>query len=233
MLKTTCISLFLATSFIGVCNPANAISINYANTLVGASPSSFVPSAELLLNQPSTVSPEFSGSQQATYADFDSLLTYDTNTLASLIGISSTLLESADVIAFDANRGGREFESSIWKFEDSDTTLIHTHNILDAPNGPMVVNNEILGSALYNSIFGTNFDSDTDFGVILFDFAGTGIDTSDADFRITLQGGGTFCGPECPDVAQIGVLNVPEPSSLVGIVLVGLLLFQCKPKEET
>lgn len=219
MFKTAAIPTALATSVLGICNDVSAFSIGYSTKLVDVNPSSFAASAELLLNAPLlNTQIQFSSNEQASYGDFDSYINYDTVALTSLIGISPTLLEKADFIAFEFNLGGNGFEDSIWTFEDSDTTLVQEHDFFDTPNNSVLVNTGQLNRVAYNDLFGSSFASG-DFGVILFDLSSFGVDTSDSNFSVTLQGGGTNCNLECPEIVQFGVISsepIPEPLTILG-----------------
>ena len=207
----------------------NATTIKYSNTLVSVSPSSFTAEASLLLGAPSTNYAVFTSATAATYGNYHSSITYNTSEFLSFLGVSQGIIDKTDFIAFDANNGGSGFEDSIWTFDDGSNSLTHIHNYLDLPNGPVVANIGLFDVGdIYNSLFGTSFSSTTDIGVILFDLSDFGIDTSASNFQVTLQGGGTSCGTECPDVMQMGVVSravsVPAPPTLlllsVGVVAV-------------
>ncbi len=213
----------LALSLMAFLNISYAATIAAPSTVVSTIPESFSVDAANLLVSPNNNAVQFSSSTQATFGDFKTTATYDTEKLALLMGISSETLSNADFFAFDANNGSVGFEDSVWFFSDGVNSLNHVHDFSDGENGPMLINGGRINIGTeYNAIFGTSFANGTDFGVILFDLSSFGIDVNNTDFQFSLQGGGISCGTECPDVTFVGaVVPIPPASMLFFSALLG------------
>jgi hypothetical protein len=199
---------------------ATITNIAQPTILVSTNPASFFIDAANLLVNPNNNPVEFSSSTHAAFGGLEVFRAYDSNNLASLLGVPQTILSNTDFIAFDnngQNSGGGGFEDSVWSFTDGVNSLTHNHDFLDGLNGPVLANNEQLNVGdQYNSVFGTSFSNGEDFGVLLFDLSSSGIDVKSSNFEVTLQGGGLTCGNECPDVTFMGTVStVPIPSALV------------------
>ena len=227
------LTIFVTLLLTGMSTGLYAAVITQPGILISTNPASFSIDAANLLANPNNNPVQFLSGTQATFGSFQSIVTYDSNDLALLLGVSLATLVNTDFIAFDSNginSGGGGFEDSVWSFTDGLNTLNHNHDFLDGQNGPVLANNEQLNIGVqYNSLFGTSFAGGLDFGVILFDLSSFGIDVTSPDFQVTLQGGGLSCGNECPDVTFMGTASTVPIASAALLLFTGLLGFVMLP----
>jgi hypothetical protein len=224
MFKTALIPC-IALSISGTSSAAQALVISYPDALVDVNPNSFEVSASKLLGGPFDGSIQFFNSQ-ATYKEFNSSVNYDLNTFASLIGVSPTVLERGDFIAFDAGGNLGLFEQSLWIFEDADSTLAYQHEVFGS-TGELILFEGGISIEAYNDFFGASLPDVGGVSILLFDLSSYGIETRNEEFAATLQAEGSSCATLCPDVPLLATFDskkVPEPLGLIGMTAFGSVL---------
>jgi hypothetical protein len=150
--------------------------------------------------------------------------TYNLSSLATLLNVSTSLLSSADFIAFEGNgTPGITVETSTWTFTDGANNLIVSHTFGNTPtqDGAAVLALGNVNPFNYNIFFGaSNLPAQGDLAYILFDL--NGINTSSSNFAVTMNSPGDGTKPGTPDLDALGTLAVPEPNS-VALLAIGLL----------
>ncbi len=193
----------------------NAADISIPSTVLESEPS--FTQAEKLLLTPNNSVVEFLNNRSAIYGGFTSSLNPTDAELASLLGVSQSTLSKTDFIVFDAHgtsssSASAGFESSVWSFSDGTNVLNYVHNFGNTPTDPVIADNAIPNAGLkYNSIFGTSYSSQMNFGVLLFDLSGSGIDVNSPAFTINTEGG--VEDPSTPDITFLGVIKASAEDS--------------------
>lgn len=207
-------TLTCAVCFLMLQSSANAtILIRWADEVNLTSPAA--DNASGALGAPDGDSANFElDNAAATYSAFDTPDIYSKPAFASLLGITASVLNTAEFLAFEINGNfGVPFETSTWTFSSG------TDNEVIAV--PDAVISGGIDKAAYANFFGFPVaPGDVEYVFALFDL--TEVDPTAPDFEVLVQrsvgGQGTT-----PNVDAMGVL--PEPSTalfaLMGACLIG------------
>ena len=162
---------------------------------------------------------------EAQWANFVDLGTYSSSGLASLLGVSTAVVDNADTILFEVNgTGGGPFETSVLTFDDGTNSVSYAHDFTAPattfPDGILSGGGQA-DTALFNAFFGSAFPQ-VSVAFLLFDFGGA-VDATNPGFTVNVFADGGIPGvdPGSPDIFGVATL-VPEPNSmLLGISAVG------------
>jgi len=201
----------------------NTVSVNWTNSAVpGTNPPQDLNN---ILGAPDFNIADFKlfPNVSATLSNFNINSTYDSGAFASLLGISESALNNADVIVFEYNGSPRgQVENSTWTFSAGGSTevfnLVYSGSDDSSDEGTVSNSN-------YASFFNTAniFGNTGDFAFALFDLSL--VNASASDFQILIEGGNEILGT--PDLDSIGVISsVPIPGAAILFMsgLFGLLL---------
>ena len=218
------VSMILSSSVVYAAN----INIDWANSITDTN--AITPDG--LLGKPDGDLAHFSGSplKFGTISGFGNgdNISYNTNTLASLLNISDVVLEQADLISIEYNgTGGGLYESSHWLFNDGSNSLEVSYTFGDASPAAIVGLGTIDNNAYANYFGFINTRGEIgSFAYILIDIDGiSSVNPFSADFSVTLTAGSTV-DPATPEPDVIGRINpVPIPGAiwLLGSGLIGLI----------
>jgi hypothetical protein len=175
-----------------------------------------------------------------------SIVTSDFNTnptnysgLETLLGISAATLGQAEVIAWEGNGGGAPapfngWESTRFGVNDSQFGFTINHEEVGAVLLPgILATGSVTGNA-YESYFGlAPNSSQATMSWILLDVPGGFLDYNDPFFYISITAGASvgLGGEGTPDPDAIGLIVVPEPSSVALLAsMIGGLGFGFRPR---
>ena len=220
-----------------------AATIGWADTVTSTN----LATASNVLGQPDGVLTGFNDNngtttENATYAGFSNTISYDTNDLAALLGVSSSVLNASDVIAFEFNgsaSANNNFETSDWVFNDGSNSVSASYVFNTAPADPLITTVGIVSSSAYANFFNfTNPFGSGNIAFILFDIDGQSIvDPFASSFSISLNATGSGSGfVDSPDVDALGVLQaspVPLPPAALLFIsgLMGLMGVKFKKQQ--
>jgi PEP-CTERM motif len=225
----------IAGLFVGLVSVNSwAVTIQWANTVSDSTLPMAFPAENALGLPDSTFAGFYDGdaatTEMATFGGFGAgdNVTYDTGSLAALLGVGESLLLQADFISFEVNGSvGLTFETSEWLFSDGTNSLTVAHAIGGSPTGAITALGNV-SFAAYDAFFGTTSLSKGDTAYILFDIDGNSlVDPLAPAFTAKLSAIGSIA-TDSPDPDVMGRIlrasPVPEPTTilLLGLGLVGL-----------
>jgi hypothetical protein len=160
------------------------------------------------------------------YGNGDNII-YDSFDLASLMGVSESVLSQTDFMAIEYNgSGGGAFEGSDWIFDDGINSLSVSYTFNDdSPSTIIALGN--IDNEEYASFFGfTNpWGTVGEMAYILFDIDGnSSINPFSSTFSVTITAGSEFDPntPETDVMGRVGVVPIPSTILLLGF---GILAF--------
>ena len=239
-------STFLAliiVFFVALLNPAKAaiVEIEWASSITDTNlvpPDTYTP--ENILGRPDGNVAHFSLEplKYGTISGFGDgeNVSYDSDSLLSLLNISEEFLAQGDFISIEYNgTGGGDFEGSNWLFDDETNTLEVAYSYND-PSPSSILSLGTISNDSYSNYFGFLNSRGTigNFAYILFDIDGTSsVNPFSSDFSVTLTAG-SISDPNTPEPDVMGVIApVPIPGAiwLLGSAFAGLVGFRIKQKK--
>lgn len=217
-MKLSCLIISILFIFFAAASNSKAAIIEWADSITDTN--AIDPNE--ILGKPDTTLAHFAGSpiKYGTVSGFGAgdNIHYNTDELASLLNVNTSVIEQADLISIEYNgSGGGVFEGSHWIFDDGINTLDVSYSYGDT-SLPSVISVGIINNDSYANYFSTtnHWGSVGNMAFILFDIDGTSaVNPFSSGFRVTLTAGSTI-DPNTPEPDVMGrIAPVPIPGSLL------------------